>query len=105
MYKSSFYKKVIIKKRECDSMLERDFKNIIANIKNEIRNTQYEIFRTANKKMLELYFNVGKFISENSEWGNKFIDDLAAELKIEFPNIKGFSIRNLKKYEEVLFRM
>ncbi len=81
-------------------MLEKDFKNIIASIKNEIRNTQYEIFRTANKKLLELYFNIGKFISENSEWGNKFIDDLAAELKIEFPNIKGFSIRNLKNMKK-----
>ena len=45
-------------------MLQRDFKNIIADIKNEIRNTQYEIFQIANKKLLELYFNVGKFIRE-----------------------------------------
>lgn len=77
-------------------MLEKDFKNIISDIKEQISNTQFEIFREANYKLLRLYYNLGKIINENSEWGNKFIDHLAIELKVSFPNIKGFSIRNLK---------
>ena len=31
-----------------------------------------------------------------SEWGNKFIDNLAQDIKTEFPETTGFSVRNLK---------
>jgi len=77
-------------------LLEKEFKNIVEEIKQQIHSTQYEIFKNANMSLLKLYYNIGKTISENSSWGNKFIDELATELKITFPNIKGFSIRNLK---------
>lgn len=77
-------------------MLQKDFKDIIFDIKNQISNTQVEIFQNANKSLLKLYFNLGKILDENSTWGNKFIDEIAVELKVSFPNIKGFSVRNLK---------
>lgn len=47
-------------------MLEKDFKNIIFEIKNQINNTQIEIFQNANKSLLKLYYNLGKIIEENS---------------------------------------
>ncbi len=81
-------------------MLEKDFKNIVEDIKRQISNTQYEIFKNANMNLLKLYYSIGKTINENSSWGNKFIDELAVELKITFPNIKGFSVRNLKSMKK-----
>lgn len=81
-------------------MLEKDFKNIIIEIKSQINNTQIEIFQNANKSLLKLYYKLGKIIDENSSWGNKFIDELAVELKTSFPNIKGFSVRNLKNMKK-----
>ena len=81
-------------------MLEKDFKKIILKIKSEIKNTQLEIFKEANKNLLKLYYNLGQIIYENSSWGNKFIDELAIELKVSFPNIKGFSVRNLKNMKK-----
>jgi len=50
----------------------------------------------ANKKLVNLYFNTGKTLEENSKWGNKFIDNVAMDLKVSFPKLKGFSVRNLK---------
>ncbi len=50
----------------------------------------------ANISLVNLYFRIGKVLYDNSSWGNKFLDKLAFELKITFPNQKGFSIRNLK---------
>lgn len=81
-------------------MLEENFKNIVSDIKQQICDTKFEIFKEANNKLLKLYFNMGKIINENSEWGNKFIDHLAVELKTSFPNIKGFSVRNLKNMKK-----
>ena len=81
-------------------MIEKDFKNVVEDIKQRISNTQYEIFKNANMNLLKLYYSIGKKINENSSWGNKFIEELAVELKITFPNIKGFSVRNLKSMKK-----
>ncbi len=77
-------------------MLDKSFQEITSNIKNDITKTQLEIMTDANKKLVNLYFNIGKTLEENSSWGNKFIDNVAIELKMSFPNLKGFSVRNLK---------
>lgn len=77
-------------------MLDKSFQEITSSIKNAITNTQLEIMTDANKKLANLYFNIGKTLEENSSWGNKFIDNVAMELKMSFPNLKGFSVRNLK---------
>ena len=78
-------------------MLEKDFKETIINIKNEIINTQTQILSDANSRLINLYFKLGKIINDNSKWGDKFIETLEVELKLDFPNIKGFSARNLRR--------
>lgn len=76
-------------------MLEQDFKNILLNIKHEIKNSQIKTMFEVNKNLIMLYFRLGKIISENSEYGKGFIKNVSTELKLEFPNMKGFSERNL----------
>ena len=85
-------------------MEEKDFKEIATSIKKEIYQTQITIMSDANKRLIELYYSIGKYVSENSTWGSKFIDCLEREIKLEFPEIKGFSARNIRRmqyfYEE-----
>lgn len=50
----------------------------------------------ANKQLIELYYKIGKVLKEHSEWGDKFIERIAMDLKLEYPEIKSFSVRNLK---------
>lgn len=78
-------------------MLEKDFKETIVNIKREIIDTQTKILSDANSRLINLYFKLGKIINDNSKWGDKFIEILEVELKVDFPNIKGFSARNLRR--------
>ena len=77
-------------------MLEKEFKNVVNNIKEEIKTTQIKTAFEVNKNLIMLYFRLGKILDDNFVYGNKFIDDVAKELKISFPNLKGFSVRNLK---------
>lgn len=72
------------------------YKNIVENIKQEVLKAQYKAMQAVNKELIFLYWNIGKIILDNSKWGNKFIDNLSIDLKLEFPEIKGFSVRNLK---------
>lgn len=77
-------------------MIEKDFKQILNDIKIDIKNTQRKTIIEANSNLIMLYFRLGKILDDNFEYGNKFIDDVARELNLEFPKIKGFSVRNLK---------
>ncbi len=81
---------------ENNNELSKSFKEIINDIKEDVNRTQLEIMMNANYNLVNLYYRIGKAISENSKWGDKFIDNVAVELKIAFPRQKGFSIRNLK---------
>ena len=80
------------------------YKQIFENIKQEVLKSQYKAMQAVNTEMIYMYWNIGKIISENIEWGNKFVDNLSIDLKNEFPNIQGFSVRNLRNmrkfYEE-----
>ena len=76
--------------------INNKYKEIFENIKNEILKSQYKAMQVVNKELIYMYWHIGKIILENSEWGNKFIDNLSIDLKLEFPNITGFSVRNLK---------
>lgn len=90
-------------KKEGELMLEVDknqYKEIFENIKDEILKSQYKAMQVVNRELVFMYWNIGKIILENAKWGNKFIDNLSVDLKLEFPAIKGFSIRNLKNMKK-----
>ena len=72
------------------------YKSLLENIKQEVLNAQYKAIYAVNKELMFMYWHIGKIILENTQWGNKFIDNLSMDLKMEFPEIKGFSVRNLK---------
>ena len=69
---------------------------VLEDVKSRIRNAQYRAVLGANYEQIMLNWNIGNVIIENSKWGNKFIDNLARDIKLEFPNAKGYSVRNLK---------
>lgn len=73
-----------------------EYLSIIENIKSEIRAAQYRTAVHANADMLLLYHDIGCVINEHKSWGNKFIDNLATDIRISFPESKGYSVRNLK---------
>lgn len=85
-------------------MIEKDFKEIISNIKEEIINTQIKTMQEVNSNLIRLYFKLGKIVSENKIYGNNFTKQVSTELKLTFPSMKGFSERNIRSmrlfYEE-----
>ena len=76
--------------------INNTYNKVINNIKQDINKTQLDIMINANISLVNLYYRIGKVLCDNSIWGNKFLDKLAFELKMSYPNQKGFSIRNLK---------
>ncbi|TWH60309.1 putative nuclease of restriction endonuclease-like (RecB) superfamily [Desulfitobacterium sp. LBE] len=73
-----------------------DYFKICSDIKNQIRSAQHRAIIGANRELITLYWNIGNVINANSKWGNKFIENLARDIKLDFPDTTGFSVRNLK---------
>lgn len=61
-----------------------------------IKTAQYEAVVNTNLALLHRNWKIGAIIVEKSQWGNKFISSLAADIKSEFPGTTGFSARNLQ---------
>ena len=91
-------------------ILDKNYVSVFENIKEQIRMAQHKALLNANREMIYLYWSIGKIIDANSEWGNKFVDNLSKDIRREFTSSKGFSTRNLKsmvrfyrEYQEVEF--
>lgn len=68
-------------------------------LKQRIRESQLRASVFVNRELVLLYWRIGTDILERQEreqWGAKVIDRLAANLNKAFPDMKGFSPRNLK---------
>ncbi len=73
-----------------------DYLTTIEQIKREIRAAQYRATLHVNADLLLLYHSIGLVINAHKSWGNKFIENLAKDIKLDFPDAKGYSVRNLK---------
>ena len=77
-------------------MNNTEYLKIIDNIRLKIRAAQHKAVLAANSELVTLYWNIGTDINEHAVWGNKFIENLARDIKLDFPNATGYSVRNLK---------
>ncbi len=81
------------------SEMSDSYLTFIEEVKKEIRNQRISIVLNANSSMICLYWNIGKAILQKQEeegWGAKVIDRMAKDLKDAFPDMSGFSPRNIK---------
>ena len=77
-------------------MNQAEYLETISAIKSEIKGAQYRAVLGANRELITLYWRIGQAINAHKTWGNKFVENLAADIKLEFPNATGYSVRNLK---------
>jgi predicted nuclease of restriction endonuclease-like (RecB) superfamily len=75
-------------------ILEKQF---IADIIEKIRTAQYRAFKAVNVELINLYWELGKSISEKQSagWGRVIVPKLSIELQKEFPGMNGVSVGNL----------
>lgn len=69
---------------------------VLESVKAQIQDAQYRAVLGLNREQILLFWNIGKVIIENSKYGSGFIENLARDIKSEFPNAKGYSVRNLR---------
>jgi predicted nuclease of restriction endonuclease-like (RecB) superfamily len=80
-------------------ILPPDYADWLASVKQRIVGARQRALLSANAEQIRLYHEIGLDILERQsreKWGAKVIDHLSADLRTAFPDMKGFSSRNLK---------
>lgn len=79
-------------------MTPSDYPAFLADLKTRIRQARTRAALSVNRELIALYWQIGRAILENQErqgWGAKVVQQLADDLRLEFPDMKGFSRANL----------
>jgi len=78
---------------------DKAYKAWVHDLKSQIQSAQIKAAVSVNKELLKLYWLLGSQIVEKQKaaaWGDGLIKQLSHDLRLEFPDMKGFSFRNLK---------
>lgn len=78
---------------------DNNYKIWLTEIKHKVRSSQLKAAIAVNSALIEFYWELGKMISEKlqeSNWGDKILEQVSKDLMAEFPDMKGFSASNLK---------
>lgn len=79
--------------------LPSDYGSFLQQIKQRVKTERLKAVLSANVVQILMYWDIGRDILERQNqagWGAKVIDRLAVDLKKSFPEMSGFSARNLK---------
>jgi predicted nuclease of restriction endonuclease-like (RecB) superfamily len=76
----------------------KEYKEWLKELKERLLKAQIKASVVVNKELHNFYWELGADIVEKQEkalWGSSFLNKLSKDLSEEFPNMKGFSSRNL----------
>lgn len=93
----------IVERNRMTNIIAKEYTEFLEQLKEQIPTSRYKAARTVNKELLLLYHYIGTQILEkqkNQGWRSKVIEQLSRDLKAEFPEMKGFSTRNLKYMQQ-----
>lgn len=80
-------------------MVEKQFSDIIF----LIQNSRHNAIRAVNVALIDLYWNIGEYISKNIQtqaWGTGVVEQLALYITQKDPDLKGFSAKNLWRMKQ-----
>lgn len=81
------------------AQLTLDYPILLEDLRSRIRAAQTRASLSVNRELVLLYWEIGQRILESQQregWGAKVIDRLATDLRGSFPEMAGFSRRNLQ---------
>ncbi|MEA1884391.1 MAG: PDDEXK nuclease domain-containing protein [Thermotogota bacterium] len=83
------------------SLLHKDknYTRFLSDLKSRIKSVQIKAAVAVNREMIELYWELADKITEKQKkaaWGGGFLEQIAKDLQDEFPDVRGFSLTNIK---------
>lgn len=82
-----------------DITITKDYGVFLQSLKDRIKSAQIRAMLSVNRELVLLYWQIGREILERQEmhgWGAKVVEHISKDLRATFPEMKGFSLRNIK---------
>lgn len=82
---------------------DKDYDALLGKVIAKINTSKSRVLNNANVELIVLYWQIGDAILDSQSrqgWGAKIVDNLAEDLKQNYPDSKGFSVRNLKNMKK-----
>ena len=81
-----------------------DYPAFLTALKERILRARISAARAVNRELILLYWDIGRGIVEKQQvagWGDAVVERLAADLRAEFPDMRGFSLQNLWRMKQI----
>src|SRR5215210_5905229 len=78
--------------------ISADYRQFVEELKARVATARLSAARRINHEMIFLYWDIGRGIVEKQKalgWGESVVEMVAADLRLAFPSISGFSPRNV----------
>lgn len=79
--------------------LDQDYKHFLTNIKGRLKNAQIRAALVAYSELIKFYWELGADLIEKQkdhQWGSHFLEQFSHDMRQAFPEMQGFSKRNLE---------
>ncbi len=86
-------------RRQVSEVVPLNYARLLEDIKQRVRTARVRAGLAVNRELVLLYWHVGRRIlqvQDRAGWGARVIDRLSEDLGRAFPDMRGFSTRNLK---------
>ena len=94
-----FYMKQEIEQKELGMGNFQGYPSLLRQIKHRVSFAHQKAMYAANEELLRMNWDIGEMLTKSQEtdgWGKKTLQRLAVDLKNEYPERKGFSVRNMQ---------
>ena len=84
-------------------LIDKSYIDFLTDLKSHVSDARHIALRTVNSELVKLYWIIGKSILEKQGakwWGKNIIGQLSQDMRLAFPEMKGFSPRNLGYMKE-----
>ncbi len=81
------------------------YSRVLADLKEAIAESRRRALMTVNRELVLLYWHIGSVIvrqQERAKWGDAVVEQLAADLRAEFPDMKGLSSANIWRMRQLV---
>lgn len=93
----------LLEQTETSLHLDTEYKNFLTNIKDRLKKAQIKAALAANSELIKFYWQLGTELIEKQKafkWGDHFLEQFSNDMRQAFPQMQGFSKRNLQRMRQ-----
>ncbi|MBA2653782.1 MAG: DUF1016 domain-containing protein [Gammaproteobacteria bacterium] len=92
-----------LEKKASSLDLDKNYKDFLGGIKERLKTAQIRAALAANSELIKFYWELGTDLIEKQKalkWGVHFLEQFSHDMRLAFPEMQGFSVRNLQRMKQ-----